>query len=83
MVFEKLRNVMQQAFSRPASPLLPLGDEATFEAALQRSRTQPVVLFKHSTRCGTSLVARREMQRLAEAHGLPVYELVVQAARPL
>ncbi|QXD15581.1 bacillithiol system redox-active protein YtxJ [Rhodocaloribacter litoris] len=82
MMLKKLRATLQQAFSQP-DRLHPLEDEAGLDAALDRSRTRPVVLFKHSTWCGTSLVARREMQRLTETHDVPVYEIVVQVARPL
>ncbi|MYF41034.1 MAG: bacillithiol system redox-active protein YtxJ [Rhodothermaceae bacterium] len=47
--------------------------------ALDRSQSEPIVLFKHSNTCDLSAMARREMVTI----DIPVFELVVQTARPL
>ena len=60
-----------------------IDSEAGLEQASEHSTQEPVVLFKHSTRCGISRRARRQIEALTEANDPPVYEVVVQEARPL
>ena len=60
-----------------------IDSEAALEQASEHSMQEPVVLFKHSTRCGISRRARRQIEALTEATDPPVYEVVVQEARPL
>ncbi len=58
-----------------------LRDESDFEQALREER---VYLFKHSTRCGTSLRALREVTRYEESDGsAPVLLVDVIAERAL
>ncbi|MGW8283012.1 MAG: bacillithiol system redox-active protein YtxJ [Gemmatimonadota bacterium] len=57
----------------------PLRDESDFEQALRQERAY---LFKHSTRCGSSLRALREMSRYEESDGsTPVFLVDVIAER--
>lgn len=59
----------------------PLTSAADLEAALDRSRATPVILFKHSQTCGISHMARAG---LVEGNlPAPVLEVVVQRDRPL
>lgn len=59
----------------------PLTTAADIDAALDRSRTAPVILFKHSQTCGVSHMARAG---LVEGDlPAPVLEVVVQRDRPL
>ena len=53
------------------------------EEARRRSQVEPVVLYKHSSTCGVSTMARREVARLAQEDNIPVYEVVVQQARSI
>lgn len=58
----------------------------TFEAleeARRRSHAEPVVFYKHSATCGLSTMTRREVARFHEDARVPVYEVVVQRARPV
>lgn len=59
----------------------PLTSAADLDAALARSRTAPVILFKHSQTCGVSHMARAG---LVEGDlPAPVLEVVVQRDRPI
>lgn len=51
------------------------------EVARQRSHAEPIVLYKHSSTCGASTMARMEVARFHKAENIPVYEVVVQRAR--
>lgn len=59
----------------------PLMSAAALDAALDGSRTAPVILFKHSQTCGVSHMARASL--LEGALPAPVLEVVVQRDRPL
>lgn len=63
--------------------LTPVIDAASLEAALAHSYQEPIVLFKHSQFCGISHWAREVVRKVAAARSLPVYEVVVQEARPI
>lgn len=52
-----------------------------FDAMLEHSRREPVVLYKHSASCPVS--ARAQEQMAFVKHDLPVYTLTVQYARDL
>ncbi len=71
---------------RPEVPdlsLTPLTDEAKLEAALAHSYQEPILLFKHSQWCGISHRVREDVLQVAAKRSVPVYEVVVQAARSL
>ena len=50
-----------------------------FDRVLERSKSEVIALFKHSSTCELSAVAKLEMVKVK----LPVFELTVQTARPL
>ncbi len=60
-----------------------IDSEAVLDQASEHSMQDPVVLFKHSTRCGISHRARRQIDELTESDDPPVYEVVIQEARSL
>ncbi|MDZ4698556.1 MAG: bacillithiol system redox-active protein YtxJ [Rhodothermales bacterium] len=61
----------------------PLESETDWTRALEHSRREPVIIYKHSTSCGISAGARRRLLELGLAGDPPVYEVVIQQARPL
>ena len=60
-----------------------IDSDAVLDKASAHSQEEPVVLFKHSTTCGISTRARRQIQALTEADDPPVYEVIIQEARPV
>ena len=54
-----------------------IDDKETLEKLITDSKSKPVVIFKHSTACGISSAAYREMEKLED----PVNLLEVQSAR--
>ncbi len=62
-----------------------LQTRADLEEAKQRSFSKPVIIFKHSTRCGISMHAHSEMNTLsdAEAEAVEIYYLDLLQFRPL
>jgi len=70
-------------FAKKKSLFVPLASEEALRIALDRSEKQPVLLFKHSSTCGVSAIARRRLNDLSEPFDPPVYELVVQRSRSL
>ena len=54
-----------------------IDNQETLDKLITDSRTKPIVIFKHSTSCGISSAAYREMEKLEE----PVNLLEVQSAR--
>lgn len=58
-----------------------IDSETVLNQALDHSLQEPVVVFKHSTMCGISSRARRQIGALAEPTDPPVYEVVIQEAR--
>lgn len=66
------------------SPLIPLRDADGWRSALERSRGQPVVIFKHSPSCGTSARALRQVEALLrDTPGVAAYLVRVIEERPL
>jgi bacillithiol system protein YtxJ len=65
--------------------LKPLADLDELEAAIAESRERPVLLFKHSRRCGVSCEALDELHaHIARHDGDTAYRLItVQTHRPL
>ncbi len=55
----------------------------SFEELLDRSEREPVILFKHSTMCGTSSLAKRRLDQLEPGIDPPVFMLVIQSYRML
>ena len=60
-----------------------IDSDAVLDQASEHSMKEPVVLFKHSTICGISRRARRQIEELTEETDPPVYEVVIQEARLL
>lgn len=52
-----------------------------FEDLLDRSREQPVMIYKHSSRCPLSSRAREEVATFEEQSDLSIFEVVVQKDR--
>ena len=67
------------------NPLRTLSTTEELEAALTRSSTVPVVIFKHSPTCGISAQAFESIAEwlLKEAPGAEFFVLPVQASRAL
>ncbi|HEY3416515.1 MAG TPA: bacillithiol system redox-active protein YtxJ [Armatimonadota bacterium] len=58
--------------------------EAAYQTLVEQSATTPVFLFKHSTRCGISANARRQVEQfLAASPDVPCWEVLVIEQRPL
>ena len=55
--------------------------ETEWDDVLRKSHDCPVVLFKHSTSCGLSSRAQRQIERLTDPDDPDVYRIVVQKAR--
>jgi bacillithiol system protein YtxJ len=52
-----------------------LTEEAQIESIIQQSMQQPVVLFKHSTRCSISSMAKNRLERVASPENVIFYYL--------
>ncbi len=61
----------------------PLQDESTLEAIKQASTTTPQVIFKHSTRCSISSMAKSRLDRSEAPAGVDFYYLDLIAYRSL
>jgi monothiol bacilliredoxin len=69
-------------FGAPMTSTIPsMETEQELARAFQESEKQPVLFYKHSNTCGTSMFSRREVQAVVETYSGPVYEIVVQSAR--
>lgn len=53
----------------------PLTDSAQLEQISQDSFNHPIVLFKHSTRCSISDIAKSRLDRASQPDGMPFYYL--------
>ena len=60
-----------------------ISSDSEYAAASAQSRKEAVLIYKHSSQCELSAVAKEEMLRLSKSGDPPVYEVVVQTARPL
>ncbi|MEW6237230.1 MAG: bacillithiol system redox-active protein YtxJ [Candidatus Omnitrophota bacterium] len=56
---------------------------SSIDECLEKSRENPVIVFKHSSICPISYNAKREMDAFLEETDALVYLLVVQEQRPL
>ena len=62
---------------------IPLKDEAELETIKSKSAHQPQVIFKHSTRCGTSSMIKNRLERAQADTELNFYFLDLIACRSL
>jgi bacillithiol system protein YtxJ len=62
---------------------IPLEDEAELETIKSKSVHQPQVIFKHSTRCGTSSMIKNRLERAQADTELNFYFLDLIAYRSL
>ncbi len=53
----------------------PLSDENQLEKIKEESKNQPVVIFKHSTRCSISSMAKGRLERESPPEGIVFYYL--------
>jgi bacillithiol system protein YtxJ len=54
---------------------IELSGEEQLETIKEQSRHQPVVIFKHSTRCSISSMAKSRLERSASENGILFYYL--------
>jgi bacillithiol system protein YtxJ len=62
---------------------IPLTEEAQLETIKEESKAQPVVIFKHSTRCSISTMAKGRLEREEAPGGVKFYYLDLIAYRSL
>lgn len=60
-----------------------LTDEAQLNTIIKESKTQPVVIYKHSTRCHISAMAMNRLEREQAPDNVKFYYLDVIAQRPI
>jgi bacillithiol system protein YtxJ len=60
-----------------------LSDEAQLDEIKEQSKQQPVVIFKHSTRCSISTMAKLRLEREAAPQDTLFYCLDLLRHRPL
>lgn len=52
-----------------------LADEAQLEQIIEQSKSRPIVIFKHSTRCSTSSMVKVRLERSAQPEHIDFYYL--------
>ncbi|MFA6150294.1 MAG: bacillithiol system redox-active protein YtxJ [Chitinophagaceae bacterium] len=62
---------------------IPLTSEAQLEEIKELSNSKPVVIFKHSTRCSISTMAKGRLDRAEQPEGVDFYYLDLLAYRPV
>ncbi|MES2704247.1 MAG: bacillithiol system redox-active protein YtxJ [Bacteroidota bacterium] len=62
---------------------IELSDEQQLSALKEQSRQQPVVIFKHSTRCSISTMAKGRLEREKATAEVPFYYLDLIRYRPI
>jgi bacillithiol system protein YtxJ len=62
---------------------IDLTEEAQLEAIKEESKNTPVVIFKHSTRCSISSMAKSRLEREAAPDKIKFYYLDLLRYRPL
>lgn len=62
---------------------IALTSESQLEEIKELSSTKPVVIFKHSTRCSISTMAKGRLDRASQPEGVDFYYLDLLAYRPL
>ncbi|NSL87905.1 bacillithiol system redox-active protein YtxJ [Chitinophaga solisilvae] len=60
-----------------------LDSEAQLQQIIEESAMQPVVIFKHSTRCSISSMAKSRLERAVAPEGLTFYYLDLIAHRDI
>ncbi|MCB9047086.1 MAG: bacillithiol system redox-active protein YtxJ [Chitinophagales bacterium] len=60
-----------------------LTNEAQLDAIAEESKTQPVVIFKHSIRCSISAMAKTRLERSEQPEGIKFYYLDLINYRPV
>lgn len=60
-----------------------LNEEAQIEQIKKESEQQPVVIFKHSTRCGTSDMIKMRLERAGQPASVKFYYVDVIRHRPV
>ena len=60
-----------------------LTEETQLETIKEESESQPVVIFKHSTRCSISSMAKMRLEREEEPEGIKFYYLDLLSYRPI
>lgn len=54
---------------------IPLQNEGQLEEIIQNSRNKPQVIFKHSTRCSVSAMAKNRLDKRDQPEGIDFYYL--------
>lgn len=62
---------------------IDLNSEAQLDTLCEKSHEKPVVIFKHSTRCSISTMAKGRLDRAGSIEGADFYYLDLLAHRPL
>ena len=62
---------------------ITLSEESQLEQIKAQSKLQPVVIFKHSTRCATSTMAKNRLERETPADNIVFYYLDILLYRPI
>jgi bacillithiol system protein YtxJ len=62
---------------------IELNDERQLENIIAQSKQQPVVIFKHSTRCSISLMAKNRLERETTVDNVSFYYLDLLRFRPI
>lgn len=62
---------------------IPLNSEAQLETIREQSRNRPVVIFKHSTRCSISMMAKSRLERAEAPESVDFYYLDLLSYRPV
>lgn len=62
---------------------IDLNDEGQLTAIKEQSNTQPVVIFKHSTRCSISAMAKNRLDRETPGDNIAFYYLDLIKYRPI
>jgi bacillithiol system protein YtxJ len=52
-----------------------LTEKEQLQTLLEQSKEQPVIIFKHSTRCGTSDMVKMRLERSQQPEGIDFYYL--------
>lgn len=62
---------------------IPLNSETQLEMIREQSHNRPAVIFKHSTRCSISMMAKSRLERAAAPESVDFYYLDLLSYRPV